>query len=415
MTTLPDRLADHLDGLARAARAELTGHILPYWSGRMVDAEHGGFRGRIDGTDRVVPGAPKGAVLNARMLWTFAVAAREPGPAGDACRALADRAYGYLHAYFRDETHGGVYWTLTAEGHPLRTKKQVYAQAFAVYALAEYAALTGLAEPLAWAQSLVALLEQHAADPVYDGYVEAFAADWGPLADVRLSDKDADAPKSMNTHLHVMEAYAALYRIAPDAALGARVRALVELFLDRIVAPDGQSLTGFFAIDWTPLSDTVSFGHDIEAAWLLDEAAEILSDDALTARVRRVTVPLARAVLTHGVDADGGLFNEATPAGLSDTDKHWWPQAEAVVGFLNAYRQTDDPVFAHAALKTWAFIERAVIDPAGGEWFFRVARDGAPYRDEDKAGPWKCPYHTARACVEISHRVAALQTAATPA
>ena len=409
MTDLPDRLT----GLAAAARREFTSHILPFWAAKAPDHIHGGFVGRIDGADRLVSNAPKGAVLNARLLWTFAVAAREGSgrPARETYRSLADRAYGYLYDCFRDSEHGGVYWTLTAEGRPLDAKKQVYAQSFVIYALTEYVRLVGAetprgAEALAWARSLFALIEAHAVDPEHGGYFEAFSRDWGPAPDVRLSEKDLDAPKSMNTHLHVVEAYAALYRLWPDARLGARIRALLEMFLDHIA--DGDHLDGFFAPDWTPVSNTVSFGHDIEAAWLLDEAADVLGDEALTARVGAMTAALSRAVLEHGVDADGGLFNEATPAGVSDTDKHWWPQAEAVVGFLNAYARSGDEAYAEAALGAWAFIERSIVDPVGGEWFFRVSRAGEPYRDEDKVGPWKCPYHNARACFEAVHRVEAL-------
>ena len=399
-----------LERLAEAARTELTGHILPFWADHAPDDVHGGFVGRIDGHGRTVPGAPKGIVLNARILWTFSVAARKLGDAR--YRALADRAYTALHAHFRDPEHGGVFWTLTADGDPLDTKKQTYAQAFTVYALTEYVRLTDNAEALGWAKELFETLEGRTVDPAWGGYVEAFSRDWGTTDDVRLSEKDADAPKSMNTHLHVMEAYATLYGLWPDAALGERLRALIEIFLDRILASSGDYLTGFFATDWTAVSDTVSFGHDIEAAWLLDEAAEALGDDALTARVRDATVSLARAVLAHGVDADGGLFNEAGPHGLTDTDKHWWPQAEAVVGFLNAYRQTSEAAFVDAAVRSWAFIEDRIIDRDGGEWFFRVSRDGTPYRDEeDTVGPWKCPYHNGRACFETMHRVEALTAA----
>lgn len=394
---------DALSRLADEARAELVDHILPYWADRAVDRQCGGFVGRIDGHDRLVPDAPKGAVLNARILWTFAAA----------CRALrtdrwcdeADRAYDALRTHFRDAVHGGVFWTVTASGAPLEDKKQVYAQAFTIYALAEYVRYGGDGEALAWAQALYRLLEDRAVDPVHGGYVEAFARDWGPAADVRLSEKDDDAPKSMNTHLHVLEAYTALYRVWPDAGLAARLRALVELFLDRIVDPETGHLTGFFDEDWARTSETVSFGHDIEASWLLDEAAAVLGDAALAARVRPASVALARATLAEGLDADGALFNEREPDGRLDTDKHWWPQAEAVVGFLNAYAHTGETAFAEAAVEAWGFIRHVLVDRDGGEWFFRVARDGTPYREEDKVGLWKCPYHNARACLEIMERV----------
>lgn len=398
-----------LSHLAEEARAELTEHILPYWAERTVDDVHGGFVGRIDGHDRLVPDAPKGAVLNARILWTFAAACRALGT--DRWRAEADRAYAYLRAHVRDPEHGGVFWTVTAEGAPLDTKKQVYAQAFTIYALAEYVRLTDDAEALAWAQELYRLLEERAVDPGRGGYVEAFSRDWSPAADVRLSEKDDDAPKSMNTHLHVLEAYTTLYRVWPDEGLADRLRVLLAIFLEQIVDPSTGHMTCFFGEDWTRTSGVVSYGHDIEASWLLDEAAAVLGDAALAAAVRQSSVRLARVTLAEGLDADGALLNEREADGHLDDDKHWWPQAEAVVGFLNAYEHTGEAAFAEAALGTWAFIRRAIIDTDGGEWFFRVSRDGTPYRDEDKVGLWKCPYHNARACLEIMERVGASVTA----
>lgn len=394
--------------LAGAARAELVDHILPYWAGRAVDYDEGGFVGRIDGHDRLVTGAPKGVVLNARILWTFAAACRALGT--DAWRGEADRAYDALRR-FRDPAHGGVVWTTTASGRPLDDKKQVYAQAFTIYALAEYFRYSGSAGALAWAKALYRLLEERAVDPARGGYVEAFARDWGPAADLRLSEKDDDTPKSMNTHLHVLEAYTTLYRVWPDAGLEDRLRDLIGIFLDRVIDPATGHMTCFFDLDWSRTSGLVSFGHDVEASWLLDEAAAALDDPALAARVRPVSVRLARLTLEKGLDADGGLFNERAADGHLDTDKHWWPQAEAVVGFLNAYEHTGDEAFAEAALATWAFVQRAVVDREGGEWFFRVSRDGVPYREEDKVGLWKCPYHNARACLEVMDRVGAAASA----
>ncbi|PAP76000.1 AGE family epimerase/isomerase [Rubrivirga marina] len=396
---------EDLADLAEEARAELVDHILPFWAERTLDDEHGGFVGRIDGHGRRVPEAAKGSVLNARILWTFAAACRALGT--DRWCAEADRACDALRTHFADPEHGGVYWTVAPDGTPVDDKKQVYAQAFTIYALAEHVRQRGDGEALAWAQDLYRLLEDRAVDPEHGGYIEAFSCDWGPAADLRLSEKDADAPKSMNTHLHVLEAYTTLYRVWPDAGVAGRLRALVETFLDHIVDPETGHLGLFFGMDWTPLSADVSFGHDVEASWLLDEAAAVLDDAGLAARVRPVALRLARLAREEGLDADGGLFNERGSDGRLDTDKHWWPQAEAVVGFLNAYERTDDDSFAEAAHRTWAFIQRAIVDRDGGEWFFRVDREGVPYREEDTVGPWKCPYHNARACLEIMERAGA--------
>jgi mannobiose 2-epimerase len=398
-----------LDALAADARRELTEHILPYWMDRTVDHAHGGFVGRIAGDDQVVPGAPKGAVLNARILWTFAASARVLED--DGYRPMADRAYGYLRDHFADERHGGVFWTLTAAGEPLDTKKQVYAQAFAIYALAEYVRLSGSDAALDWAVRLYRLLEERAVDPIHGGYFEAFARDWGPADDVRLSEKDLDAPKSMNTHLHVLEAYTNLIRIWPDAGLASRLRALIELYLEHIVDAETHHQRCFFTEDWRPVSGVVSYGHDIEASWLLDEAAEALGDASLRVRVFDEAVVMAQRVLADGVDEDGGLLNESKPDHTLDTDKHWWPQAEAVVGFLNAFQHTGDVSFLRATVRSWAFIQRTIVDAEGGGWFYRVSRDGSPYREEDKVGLWKCPYHSARACIEVLGRAVALAQA----
>ncbi len=394
--------SDRLAALAADARRELTGHILPYWMRRAVDDTRGGFVGRIAGDDRVVTSAPRGAVLNARLLWTFAAVARTLADAR--YTPFATRAFDYLRAHFADPNHGGVYWTVTADGEPLDTKKQTYAQAFALYGLAEYVRLTDSSEARTWAIDLFHLLEERAVDPVHGGYLEAFARDWSALGDVRLSARDLDAPKSMNTHLHVLEAYTNLYRVWPNAVLAGRLEAILTLYLDRIVDDEKHRQHGFFGMDWTPLPSPVSYGHDIEASWLLLEAAEEIGQARLVERVRKTAVSLARQVLHDGVDADGGVFYERHLDGRLDADKHWWPQAEAVVGFVNAYALTDDEAFLDAAARAWHFVQHALVDAENGEWFYRVARDGTPYRSEDKVGIWKCPYHNARACLEVMQR-----------
>ncbi|MEM8601325.1 MAG: AGE family epimerase/isomerase [Bacteroidota bacterium] len=392
--------------LHREAYDELTGHILPYWLDRTIDETHGGFIGRITGEDRIIPDAPKGAVLNARLLWTFASAARVLDD--ESYLPVAFRAYQYLRDHFADPEHGGVYWLLDHTGQPLDSRKQTYAQAFVIYGLAELYRLHPHPQALAWAKELYDAIETNVSDAKHGGYVEARGRDWTPISDIRLSEKDENTPKSMNTHLHVLEGYANLYRIWPDAHLRERLRDLIELFLDRIVAQGRPNLLEFFSCDWTPTSDVVSFGHDIEASWLVLEAAEVLGDPPLIRRVQACALDLAEATLKHGIDTDGGMFNAALGGHVYDTDKHWWPQAEAVVGFLNAFQISDDPTYLNAALRSWAFIQNWIIDAEGGEWHFRVSWDRVPYREEDKVGPWKCPYHNARACLEVLERVRGL-------
>jgi mannobiose 2-epimerase len=220
------------------------------------------------------------------------------------------------------------------------------------------------------------------------------------VGDVRLSEKDLNAPKSMNTHLHLLEAYTTLHRARPESRLLARVVELLELFLDRIVDPRTHHLRLFFEADWRPCSGTVSYGHEVEASWLLVEAARVVGEAGLARRVREAGVAMARAARREGQDTDGGLLNELHADGRLDADRHWWPQAEALVGFLHAFRETGERDFLDAALAVWEFTKAHVLDHRGGEWFGRVDRSGRPYPDEDKVGLWKCPYHNTRACLE---------------
>ncbi|QXD15448.1 AGE family epimerase/isomerase [Rhodocaloribacter litoris] len=381
---------------------ELVDHILPYWMTHAVDHTGGGFVGRITNENEVLTGAPKGCVLNARILWAFSAAyrlLRNPD-----YRALADRAYDYVSTCFLDTEHGGVYWMLNPAGRPRDTRKFVYAQAFAIYGLSEYARATGHEPARALAVELGQVLEHHCTDPVHGGYFEVFSRDWRRLAGARLSDRDEQAPKSMNTHLHVLEAYTSLYRIWPAPGLRRRLAGLIDLFLTKILDTGTGHVRPFFQVDWTPTSRVVSFGHDIEASWLLMEAAGVLGEAALKDRARTAGLAVARTILAEGVDRDGGLFYEAHPDGTLDTDKHWWPQAEAIVGFVNAYGETGERLFLDAAAATWAFTRAHIVDRVHGEWFFRVDRRGNPCPGEDKVGVWKCPYHNVRACLEVIAR-----------
>jgi mannobiose 2-epimerase len=384
-------------------RSELTARILPFWKDHVPDETSGGFIGLIDDDGTVHHDAPKGGIINARILWTFSAAWRV---LDDECwAAMATRAERYFSERFIDPVHGGVYWMLDAAGTPIDDRKHVYAQAFAIYALSEHHRASGSEASLEGAVQLFRLIERHAGDSMHGGYHEAFSRDWRLLEDARLSEQDAPEPKSMNTHLHVLEAYASLLRIWPDPLLRRRLDELLRLFLDRIVAPAGDHVVCFFDDDWTPKSPLVSYGHDIESSWLLVEAAEVLGDALLQERVRDVSLSIASAVLARGTDPRGGLYNEGTVSGPTDTDKEWWPQAEAIVGFVAAYQNGEDARFLEAAWQTWQFTRRHFLDAKHGEWHRRVAADGTLRPGHEKVGPWKCPYHTGRACLEVMARV----------
>jgi mannobiose 2-epimerase len=402
-----------LADLRRAAHADLTGNVLPYWVRHGFEAETGRLTGMITCMGKRVDDVPRHVVICARVLWTFAAALRQLG-ADPSWRRAAELALAQLLGPFWDARHGGVFWSIDAAGRVRSDRKQGYAQAFAIYALAEWHATTGETAALARAQELFTLLDLHTHDPEYGGFVEARAGDWQPLADLRLSEIEVNAPKSMNTMLHILEAYTALLRVWPDPCVRTRLAELVWVFLDHIYTdrptPHCQL---FFEMDWRPLEGAVSFGHDIETSWLLCEAADALGDAALTAHVQAVARALAESVLAHGVDADGALMFAAEGGRLTDTDKHWWPQAEAVVGFLNAHTLTGDERYHDAALRCWQFIENRLIDHELGEWRPGTDRAGRPkgdypeFRDGYKIGPWKCPYHNGRACLEILRRVPA--------
>ncbi|HUB83251.1 MAG TPA: AGE family epimerase/isomerase [Bryobacteraceae bacterium] len=392
---------------AASLRSEVAGNILPFWAGA-EDRQLGGFYGKIDCDGRIDAQAPRAAVIQARILWTFSAASRLIDPA---YREISDRAAGYLLDQFWDTEHGGIYWMLDYLGRPLSDRKQIYAQAFAIYGLAEHFRATGSAQSLERARQLYQLIEAHSSDPVYGGYIEACARDWGALADMRLSEKDLNSPKSMNTHLHILEAYTNLLRVWRDGGLLSRQRELLEVTVDRIVDPRTAHFKLFFDMPWNSLTDHVSYGHDIEGSWLLVEAAEAVGDRALLDRVRQLAIRMAGAVAREAVDADGSIFYEADATGaLIDPNKHWWAQSEAVVGFYNAYQLTGEKRFCDLSRRAWEFIESKMVDRAHGEWHAKLKPGGIPFREHEDSdaclvGPWKCPYHNSRVCYEMIERL----------
>jgi len=386
---------------------ELTQNIFPYWMNKMVDEEYGGFQGRRDGYDNLDQRADKGIILNTRILWTFSHAARIFSNAPDArrYRAIADHAYAYICRYFVDTKNGGVYWMVDYDGNPVSTKKQVYAQAFAIYALSEYFLATKSKEALEKAIHIFNLIEQYSFDKKYNGYLEAFDKDWNLLEDLRLSDKDANEKKTMNTHLHVLEAYTNLYRCWKDLFLEKQLRNLIDIFIDKIIN-EQHHFQLFFDEQWNVKSRVISFGHDIEGSWLLQEAAEVLEDNERIELTRKIALLMVDVTLREGLDTDYGIMNEQHGDGSLDRDKHWWPQAEGLVGLINAWQLSADPTYLEHTDRLWNFIKQSLIDSKNGEWFWRVNSKGEVIWSEDKAGPWKCPYHNGRALMELMQRLA---------
>lgn len=391
-----------LEALREEVKDELVNDILPFWMNRMTDREQGGFYGRIDGNNCLHPDAPKGAILNARILWTFSAGFRllkKPE-----YLETATRAKRYLLDFFYDKQYGGIFWKLNADGTPSDVKKQIYALGFAIYGLSEYARATGDREALEYAVRLFEVIEKYSFDPVQNGYVEALTREWQLIQDMRLSDKDENEKKTMNTHLHILEPYANLYRVWKDERLEKQLRNLIKVFVTRILDAESGHLNLFFEEDWSNKYHIISYGHDIEASWLIHEAALVLGDQQLLAETEPVIVKIARAA-DEGLNRDGSMIYENfVDKQKVDRELHWWVQAENVVGHINLYQYFHDEDALHKALKCWQFIKENLIDGEGGEWYWSRYADGTVNRKDDKAGFWKCPYHNGRMCMEIIER-----------
>ncbi len=377
----------------------LTTNILPYWIDRMTDNVNGGFFGRITGDEQVMPESEKGAVLNARLLWTFSSAYRLLG--AEEYLITATRAKNYILEHFYDNVYGGIYWSVDYQGRPLDTKKQIYAIGFAIYGLSEYYRATGDDEALQYAIRLFHDIENNSFDQVKNGYCEALTRDWQEIADMRLSEKDANERKTMNTHLHILEPYTNLYRVWKDERLERQLRNLIHLFTDRILDAGTGHLRLFFDDDWVSKYNIVSYGHDIEASWLLHEAARELGDAEVLEKIEPLVRKIADAA-AEGLTSQGGMIYEKNlDTAHTDDDFHWWVQAETVVGYYNLYHFFGDKEALRKAESCWAFIKQQIIDRENGEWFWSLRADGSVNRTDDKAGFWKCPYHNGRMCMEL--------------
>lgn len=379
-------------------------NILPFWLDKMIDRENRGFYGRIDGHGVLHPDAEKGAILNARILWTFSAAYRvlkRPE-----YLAAATRAKDYILEHFYDKEFGGIYWSLDSLGRPKDTKKQFYAIGFAIYGLSEYARATADREALDYAIRLFECIEQHSLDRKDNGYIEACTREWGKIEDMRLSDFDANYPKSQNTHLHIIEPYTNLFRIWKDERLEKALRNLINIFTDKILNPETHHLDLFFDNDWTRGAGHLeSYGHDIECSWLMHEAALVLGDEEVLRKVEPIVKLVAKAS-EKGLNADGSMVHEANvDTGHVDDDLHWWVQAEAVVGFFNIYQYFGDEQALEKATRCWQYIKQNLIDNENGEWYWSRHADGTLNLEDDKAGFWKCPYHNGRMCLELIERI----------
>ena len=372
-----------MENLKLTMKDILENNILNYWIDRVTDHENGGYYGRVDGHENVHPQAEKGAIMNARILWAFSAAYRvlkKPE-----YLEAATRAKEYVRDHFLDKEHGGVYWSVDYKGYPLDTKKQTYAIGFAIYGMSEYARATGDKEALEIAISLYHDIEKHAFDSVNNGYIEALTREWNPIADMRLSDKDENGSRTMNTHLHIIEPYTNLYRVWKSPELEKSIRNLLDIFTDKLLNKE-------------------SYGHDIEASWLLHETALVLGDKVVLLKIEKLIRRIAEAA-DEGLRPDGSMVYEH----WKDNDKYdlqrqWWVQCENIIGHIDLYQYFHTEESLETAILCWNYVAKHLLDGKNGEWYWAVLEDGSLNLDDDKAGFWKCPYHNSRMCLELIER-----------
>ena len=395
---------------------ELHDNILPYWMKYGVEKNGHGFYGAVDLNGTPVLTANKTSVLNARILWTFSAAAILEG--NEEYAAIADKAWRVVTEDFEDKEFGGYYMELSPDNRVANDIKHTYAQAFVIYSLCKYYEFRPLDSVMEKIQRFFTLLEEKAKDTENAGYRESFTRGWMIYNENRMADNNE--PKSMNTHLHILEAWAALYKVWKDPKVEMRLTEMMNLFLDKIIRKTGHFGIFFDETFYETESSKgiCSFGHDIEGSWLLWEAAEILGNKDIINRMRPLAIRMVDNIERVAVDKDGGLFLESTRFGSHvKTNKHWWQQAETLVGFMNAFELTRDIKYWNTVKLSWNFIDTFLIDHERGEWFTKLNRLGVPFlvependpspysRNDWKIDPWKCPYHNGRAMMEMIRRI----------
>lgn len=377
-------------------KLHLVQKILPFWQALKDDA-HGGYIGYVGMDLAANPEAFKGCILNSRILWTFSTAARvldDPS-----YLPYAKQAYDFMQA-FVDEENGGLYWSVTYDGKPLDTTKHTYCQAFAIYGLAAYARATGEDEPLLMAMQLFDTIQSRCRDRM--GYCEAYKRNFTPESNEKLSENGVMAEKTMNTLLHIIEAYAELYRASKDARVALATTSALDQVLRAVYDPQKARLNVFFDRDFHSLIDLQSYGHDIEASWLLWDAVKTVISKDQQAPYRKMTLVLADSIYRRAF-TDTGVINECEN-GVNDLKRIWWVQAEAVLGFQNAYKITGEQRYRDSARSIWETIKSTIIDPReNSEWFVHAEPNGTP-ANLPIVDEWKCPYHNGRMCLEVITR-----------
>ncbi|MCM1181800.1 MAG: AGE family epimerase/isomerase [Roseburia sp.] len=384
-------------------RRHLTQDIIPFWKG-LRDNENGGWYGWLGYDLRLDKKAVKGCILNSRITWFFANAYTLLGD-----ESLLDEArhgYEFLKNCCWDKENGGVYWSVNYDGTPAETLKHTYNQAFSIYALSSYYEASGEKEALDMAYALYDLIEGRMRDAL--GYKEAFDKAFCEIDNEKLSENGVMAQKTMNTLLHVFEAYTELYRVDRSEKVAEKIKWMMDLFAEKIYRPALHRQEVFFDSEWHSIIDLHSYGHDIETAWLVDRSVAVLGDAGYEKKMTPITGDLTNQIYETAFNG-GSLANECEN-GVVDEWRIWWVQAESVVGFLNGYEKTGRAEYLEAAQRIWHFIEDHVIDrregasQKGREWYWRVRPDGTPDEEKPMVEPWKCPYHNGRMCFEVIRR-----------
>ncbi len=384
---------------AEEIRSHLTGRLIPFWEG-LTDEQYGGFYGYMGYDLKTDPTYEKGCILNSRILWFFSNAYLLLGE--EHLKIYAEHAYRFLREHCLDQEYGGVYWSVAHDGQVCDSTKHTYNQAFAIYALSSYYDAVKDAHALKLAQDLQALIEEKCRDS--QGYLEAFNRSFEPEENDKLSENGVIAEKTMNTLLHVFEAYTELYRVSRDAKTAERLRGMLDIIAEKVYNQELGRQEVFFDKEWNPLIDLYSYGHDIEAAWLIDRGLEVLGDPVYTQKLSPITAEIIDHIYDRAL-AGNSLLNEAEN-GVQDPTRVWWVQAEAVVGFVNGWQKNPrEKRYLEAAEAVWEYIKAHLIDPReGSEWFWAVDENGKPL-EKPIVEPWKCPYHNGRMCMEVIRRL----------
>ena len=378
----------------------LVSAIIPFWKS-LRDDEFGGYYGYMDYDLKLNKKAEKGCILNSRITWFFSNAytlLKDPSLLDE-----ADHGYEFLKNHCIDSENGGIFWSMNYDGTPLDTTKHTYNQAFCIYALSSYYEASGKREALDLAFQLFHMIEEKCTDD--QGYLEAFTKDFKPESNEKLSENGVLAEKTMNTLLHVLEAYTELYRVSKDKEVEERLKWIMDTFAEKVYNSELERQEVFFDKNYNSIIDLHSYGHDIETAWLMDRTVDVLGDETYRQKMTPITKALTKKI--YEVAFDGHSLSNECDKGVVDTNRVWWVQAETVVGFLNGYEKDPSKVeYKEAAEAEWQFIKDHVIDPRNGsEWFWLVRQDGSPVEGEPIVEPWKCPYHNGRMCMEVIRRL----------